>query len=226
MHTRLPDDVAHCCGVCRWRVYLGDDRMKTTLNKIKAYNPCSSGWKKLLKNLGKIKADDEPLALTTILESNGFNDALWCLRAVDGHEHEMRLYAVDCARSVQHLLTDKRSLDALDVAERFANGFATQTELDAARDAASDAAWAAAWAAASDAARAAVWAAARVVARDAAWAAVWAAARDAAWAAAWAAASDAAWAAASDVVRAAARDAAWDAQANLFVLMCEGCYEN
>ena len=130
--------------------------MKTTLNKIRAHSPCANGWKKLLTNLGKTEADDEPLPLTTILESNGFDDALWCLRAVDGHEREMRLFAVECARGVQHLMTDKRSLDALDVATRFANNLATQAELDAARAAARDAAWAAAW----DAARAAAGAAA------------------------------------------------------------------
>jgi len=140
--------------------------MKTTLNKIRSHSPCANGWEKLLKNLGKIKADDEPLALTTILESNGLDDALWCLRAVDGHEREMRLFAVECARSVQHLMTDKRSLDALDVAERYANGLATQTELTAAGDAAR-----AAWDAAGDAARAAwdaAWDAARAAARAAA----------------------------------------------------------
>ena len=168
--------------------------MKTTLNKIRARGPCTDGWEKLLKNLGKTKADDEPLALTTILESNGLDDALWCLRAVDGHEREMRLFAVDCARSVQHLMTDKRSIDALDVAERFANGLATQTEL------------AASWASARAAARAAA---------DASWAA--------AWAASWAAAGDAAGDAARAAARAAA-DAARAAQANLFILMCEGRY--
>ena len=191
--------------------------MKTTLNKIRAHSPCTDGWEKLLKNLGKTKADDEPLALTTILESNGIDDALWCLRAVDGHEREMRLFAVDCARSVQHLMTDKRSRDALDVAERFANGLATQTEL-----AAADAAWAAAWTAAdaaADAAWAAAWDVGWAAARVAAWAAA-AAAGDAAWDVGWAAA----WAAA-DAAADAAGDAAWDAQANLFILMCEGCYE-
>jgi hypothetical protein len=146
--------------------------MKTTLNKIRAHSPCSDGWKKLLSNLGKTEADDQPLLLTTILESNGFDDALWCLRAVDGHEREMRLFAVECARGVQHLMTDKRSLDALDVATRFANNLATQAELNVARDAAEDAAWDpvedAAWAAAEDAAWAAAWTAARAAARDAA----------------------------------------------------------
>ena len=166
--------------------------MKTTLNKIRSHSPCTNGWEKLLKNLGKTKADDEPLALTAILESNGIDDALWCLRAVDGHEREMRLFAVDCARRVQHLMTDKRSIDALDVAERFANGLATQAELAAAGAAARAAAGAAAGAAA-----------------DAGWAAAGAAAGAAEWAAGWAAG----WAAARA------------AQANLFILMCEGCYD-
>ena len=96
--------------------------MKTTLNKIRKHEPCTSGWEKLLTYLGKTKADDEPLEITTILDSNGLDDATWCLRAVEGHDREIRLYAVWCARQVQHLMTDKRSLDALDVAERYANG--------------------------------------------------------------------------------------------------------
>ena len=144
--------------------------MKTTLNKIRACSPCASGWTMLLKNLGKTKPDDEPLAITTILDSNGLDDALWCLRAVEGHQREMRLYAVDCARSVQHLMTDQRSITAIDVAERHAYGLATDAELDAARDAAwdaaSDAAWVAAWVAARVAARVAAWDAASDAARE------------------------------------------------------------
>ena len=180
--------------------------MKTTLNKIRALSPCASGWEKLLKNLGKTKADDEPLALTTVLESNGPDDVLWCLRAVVGYEREMRLYAIDCARSVQHLMADQRSLAALDVAELFANGLATQTEL------------------------ATAWDAARATARDAARTAAWDAAGTSAGTAAWTAARDAARATARDAARTAAWDAAWDAardaQANLFIFMCEGCYES
>jgi len=106
--------------------------MNTTLNDIREHKPCEEGWKKLLAYLGKTKADNEPLAITTILDSNGLDNALWCLRAVKGHDREIRLYAVWCARQVQHLMTDKRSLDTLGVAERFANGQATEDELDAA----------------------------------------------------------------------------------------------
>ena len=153
--------------------------MKTTLNAIRKHRPCSGGWTKLLAYLGKKKADDEPLAITTILDSNGLADALWCLRAVTGHDREIRLYAVWCARRVQHLMIDPRSIAALDVAERYANNLATEHDLEAARDAAGEAAW------------------------DAAWAAAWAAAGDAAWAAAWAAAGGAAGGAAGDAARAA-----------------------
>ena len=53
----------------------------TTLNEIRELSPCRKGWEKLLAHLGKAKADDEPLHILTILESNGIDDALWCLRA-------------------------------------------------------------------------------------------------------------------------------------------------
>ena len=145
--------------------------MKTTLNAIREHQPCADGWAKLLRHLGKTKADHEPVLIRTILDSNGLDDALWCLRAVTGHDREIRLYAVWCARRVQHLMIDPRSIAALDVAERYANNLATEHDLEAARDAAGeaagDAAWAAAWDAAGDAAGDAAWAAAR----DAAWAA-------------------------------------------------------
>ena len=124
--------------------------MNTTLNQIRDESPCADGWKKLLAHLGKTQADDEPLSLITILDSNGLADALWCLRSVTGHDREIRLYTVWCARQVESLMTDQRSIDALDVAERFANGLATDEELAAA----SFAAWAAA-SAASDAGSAA-----------------------------------------------------------------------
>ena len=114
--------------------------MLTTLNKIRAFQPCEEGWKKLLKHLNKTKADDEQLSIITILDSNGLSDALWCLRAVEGYDKEIRLFAVWCARRVQHMMTDPRSIAAIDVAERYAFGQATDDDLRKARDAAEDAA--------------------------------------------------------------------------------------
>lgn len=130
----------------------------TTLNRIREHGPCAAGWEKLLAHLGKTTADDEPLAYAEILKSNGLDDALWCLCAEPQHSREWRLFAVRCARRVQHLMTDPRSIAALDVAERHAGGLATDDELaaagDAARAAANDAEWAAAGDAAGAAARA------------------------------------------------------------------------
>ena len=106
--------------------------------------------------------------------------------------HAQRSFALRCARRVQHLMRDARSVETLEVVERYLRGDATDEELAstwAAADAAADASWADAWAAAR-------------AACAAAWAASWAAAR-----AAWAAARAAADAAAADA-NAAARAAA------------------
>ena len=114
--------------------------MTTTLRKIRAAGPCGTqledgqrvGYLKLRHHLGKGHGDNTPVDIATILDSNGLDDALWCLRAVDGHAREMRLYAVWCARRVQSLVKDPRSVTALDVAERYANGAASNDELAAA----------------------------------------------------------------------------------------------
>jgi hypothetical protein len=202
--------------------------MYTTLNKIESCTPYESGLRKLLKHLGKTKADD---GLPPFVDSKSLADALWCCSASPEHDREWRLFAIRCARQVQHLMEDSRSIDAIDVAERFANGLATQSELITAETAAW-AAWTAAGTAAETAAGTAAWAAwtaaetaAGTAAETAAWAA-WTAARTAAriveiaaWAAetaawaVWTAAGTAAETAAGTAARiaagTAARAAAW-----------------
>ena len=153
-----------------------------TLKSLREARACHEGYNKVVRALqGRpFTAEDgnretyirfahkEPIPIVDILKSNGLDDALWALRCVKGHDRDLRLYAVWCARQVEHLMKDQRSRNALDVAERHANGLATDEELDAACAAARDAAWDAARAAARDAARAAAWDAARDAARDAA----------------------------------------------------------
>ena len=97
---------------------------------------------------------------------------LWILHKLNRRpdDRTLRLFAVWCARNtplsdgrkVGDRLTDPRSLAALEVAERYANGNATDSELAAAWDAAQSAAW--------DAARSTAW--------DAAWDAAWSAQAD------------------------------------------------
>jgi hypothetical protein len=178
---------------------LGDEAMSeicTTLRDILAYNPCgqepgcNSGWDKLLRHLGKTEADDEPIPFRVILESNGIADALWAARTRPDLDSTWRLLAVRYARRVQHLMTDPRSVAALDAAERHVRGDATDNEMKSAAAAA-----AAAWSAKAAAeARAAAASPAKAAASQAK------AAAEAAWAAAWSAA-----AAAAEVV------AAWSA---------------
>jgi hypothetical protein len=143
----------------------------TTLNRIRAHRPCKHGWEKLLAGLGKTTADDEPLPYARIVEINGLEDALWACRVEPQHAKEWRLFAVWCARQVEHLMTDQRSRDALNVAEAAEAAVAA-----VAARAAAEAAWAVAWAARADAeaavaaawaARAAAWAAARATAEAA-----------------------------------------------------------
>ena len=182
----------------------------TTLNRIRAHKPCVDGWSKLLAGLGKKRPDDEPLPYATILCINGLEDALWATRVEPEYAKEWRLFAIWCARRVQHFMADPRSIAAIDVAERYAHGEASDGELYAARDAA--------WGTTRGPPRAAAWAAAR----DAAWDAAWAAAQGVAWAAAQGAAQGAAWAAAWGTTRGSARDAERAAQTAEFLRVVGG----
>lgn len=141
-----------------------------TLQKIRDHSPCADGWRKVRATKEGLAYDVE-FPLLDVLESNGMDDTLWCLRCLPEHSSLWRRYAVWCARQVEHLMTDPRSLAALDVAERHADGLATDAELRAAGAAARAASWAAtgaAWSAGDAAA-----AAAREVAWDAALDAAW-----------------------------------------------------
>jgi hypothetical protein len=165
--------------------------MKTIkMADIRSWKPCY--------DLARHLAEDWEGTVLDILKHDTISpqDKLWVVCREDLIDAKtLRLFAVWCARQVQHLMTDERSIAALEVAERYANGKATDDELAAARAAARydagsaraavawdaaarDAAAWAAWAAAMDAAPAAAPAAARAARDAAAWAA-WAAAMDA-----------------------------------------------
>ena len=148
-------------------------KLYTTLNQIRSHSPCSDGWETLLQHLGKTEQDDEPLSFATILESNGFDDTLWCLQTVAGYDREIRLYAVWCARKVEHLDPSGVAKQINDISLRYANGEATEDELEIAWEAARaswETAMAAAWAAREAGAAVEAWEAA-MAAREAAMAA-------------------------------------------------------
>jgi hypothetical protein len=198
--------------------------LTTTLKQLRKAGACCDGYNKVVRSLQNLpfteKDDDrcsyirfdhkEEINILDILESNGVDDCLWALCATTQKcDKVARLMAVKFVREVQYLITDPISLNALDVAERFANGEATEEELAAAQsaawDAAQSAAWTAAWAAAKLAAPHAAFAAAHHAAEDAAHHAAEDAAQSAAWDAAQSAAWTAAWAAAKLAAKLAAR---------------------
>lgn len=147
-----------------------------SLKQILAGSPCAEGWARVLHARGKITkdqmdeclendhvptslsklADDEQFQMSSIIESNSLNDCIWTFKCVDKLHHPLRRkFAVWCARQVQHLMKDQRSIDALDAVWRHSDDLATDAELATARRDAADAADAAAVyaAAAADAAR-------------------------------------------------------------------------
>ena len=134
--------------------------MNLTLNMIRAQSPCHEGWIKLLTTLGKTKADDDPLNLLTVLDSNGLDCALWVLAHTDCYKRLYRHFSAWCAEQFLPIFEsqfpdDTRPRNAIAIAR---DDTATDQDRAAARADAWDAvsvslaAWDAAW----DASRA-VW---------------------------------------------------------------------
>lgn len=90
--------------------------MKTTLNAIHAQRPCSSGWRKLRNYLGCDYPEDKPLGISVIINSNGIDDALWCLRAVTGYTREIRLFNIWLLRQVPNRIIEANpSIELTDI---------------------------------------------------------------------------------------------------------------
>ena len=166
------------------------------------------------------KYGDCPQTLLDVLNDSRIptDDRIWAFcKCKKVNDREKRLFAVKAVRETPlqrggttlDLIADPRSLNALDVAEKHANGEATDEDLASARDAARDAT--------KDMTMDAEWAVACAAAIDAASYAACAAARAAAGDAAWAAASAAVW----DAARAAAGDAAREAQLQMIISLIE-----
>ncbi len=205
-------------------------KLTTTLNKIRACGPCTSGWQTLLKHVGKDFDPDAEINLLTILESNGVADMLWTLRATDQDSKRIASQlAIEFAEQALPIFekrrpNDARPRNAIQAARDYLDGKISLEELRTCRSHAADAdayadaaAYAAAYAAdAAYAAYAAAYAAdAAAYAADAAYAAYAAAADAAADAAAYAAA------AADAAADAYAREKARQKQAEIIRMILE-----
>ena len=140
--------------------------MMITLQEIRDNSPCKQGWEKVLNANGGVGADmNRSFELSTILESNDFDDCMWALRCKPEYRNFFIKLAVVFADEVSHLMSDERSKTALDIAWQYSEGQVDQNAADAAD---ADAAYAAADAADADAADAAAYAADAADAADAA----------------------------------------------------------
>lgn len=78
------------------------------MGELRKQGPCTSGWAKLRRYLHKHEIDatqDSYVPLFVILKSNGLDDALWCLKALDKSAVPALFnFAVDCAREALKVL--------------------------------------------------------------------------------------------------------------------------
>ena len=128
--------------------------LTTTFTLLHKANACAEGYKKLAKHLGGVTkyGKDTPVDLLTILDSNGLDDTLWCLRATQQEADALtvaRLFAIDCAERTLPIWeakhpNDQRPRLAIQAAKDYMAGKITQEELRAAAAAAAYAAAAAA----------------------------------------------------------------------------------
>jgi hypothetical protein len=72
-------------------------KLYTTLNLLRKHEACAPGYRKVRSAVGLDFDEDEPIDLLTVLDSNGFSDAVWTLRATT----DVRAAMVVCVEFAQ-----------------------------------------------------------------------------------------------------------------------------
>lgn len=108
-----------------------------TLKQLRNANACAEGYEKVEAMVtSRGMGMDSPISVIDIAHNNGFFDALWSLRCLDDqHRRDILKFAVWCARRVEHLMDSEPCVEALNIAARYANLYATDAQLSAAVDA-------------------------------------------------------------------------------------------
>jgi hypothetical protein len=132
----------------------------TSLDEIKSFNPCSYGWREILRGQNKIQADSTLFPLKDCLKSNTFSDVCWllgkrkkeisiavaaakkCSESVQKYRNkyaaDAAAYAADATAYATAYATDATA-DAAAYAYATADAYAADATADAAADAAADA---------------------------------------------------------------------------------------
>lgn len=124
----------------------------TSFAALRAAGACTDGYRKLAQHIRDQHAAtpedygmQRPIEVATIAKSNGLQDALWVLRnatlSEQGGAKFLRLLACDFAQHVLHIYEAKNPTglaprQAIETSRKFAHGFCTISELQAARRAA------------------------------------------------------------------------------------------
>jgi hypothetical protein len=100
--------------------------LHTTFTKLKENEACTEGYKKLAKSLGGVNkyGKNTPIPLVKIMDSNGLEDTIWCLRATIEPAQDLTIEFV--CRCAEYVLknyedlypTDKRPRLAIEAARR------------------------------------------------------------------------------------------------------------
>ena len=86
--------------------------LTTTRRLLVSNRACVDGYKTLIDSLGNDWPREQPINLLHILESNGVQDMMWCLRATEQDcTRERYLISADMAESVLHIFTDQHPDD-------------------------------------------------------------------------------------------------------------------
>jgi hypothetical protein len=117
--------------------------MKTTFRKIKDCKPCGDGWDQLISYHNPPFLDEE-ISIEGIIKSNGLDDAIWALQAIDDTE-ALTLLSIEAAEFVlpvyeKHFPGDMRIRDCIDACKKYIRGEISVKELIEKRDDAVDAA--------------------------------------------------------------------------------------
>ncbi len=105
--------------------------MNIKLEDIKSHKPCISGWQKLIRSLDRRTEGD--VSLSHILDSNGIEDAIWCLRTLP--YRDQCLFRADVAELVVHLCNDEKPRQAIAAIRQWHKGEINDQELAAYADA-------------------------------------------------------------------------------------------
>ena len=109
--------------------------IKLTLDDIRKYNPCVTGYNTLVyalhgkvynqsKNLYHERTElqyDEEFGLEFIIESNGIKDAIWAMRCLPAYEKTFKHFMIDVVRLQRNKLSESQ-LQMLDDADLFIDG--------------------------------------------------------------------------------------------------------